>query len=476
MKRFLFFLTLILASNSSAIVTFQKTYGGINVDQGYSVQQTSDNGYIITGFTTSFNTDSSAIYLIKTDSLGDILWTKTFSKTIDDGGECVRQTPDGGYIIVGWTGFGLAKVYLIKTTPLGDTIWTKSYGVIGCGNWGLFVQQTNDNGYIIAGASQPVGSYEIDIYLIKTDSVGDTLWTKVFGKNDSSPTCSYSAQSISGGDSGYIIVGSRENDTYMDVYIIRTNYLGDTLWTKTFGGVDKDCGVSIQQTFDNGFIITGRTKSFGAGDTDVYLIKIDSKGNTLWTKTYGGIYDDMGISVQPISGGINGYIIAGATLSYGTGNYDVYLIRTDSTGNTSWTKTFGGTDEDCGYSVQQTTDNGYIIAGRTCSFGAGGSDVYLIKTDSLGNVAVEESSASVGTKRALSIFPNPFSNSTTIKFNIPNSVGNGRDRSISIYDISGKLIEKTDNPVIGRNLKSGVYFVRVGKSKPVKITKLNELK
>jgi hypothetical protein len=368
----------------TTIDTWEKTFGGTDYDWGNSVQQTSDGGYIIAGVTYSSGAGSADVYLIKTDSKGNLQWEKTFGGINVDWGYSVQQTSDGGYIIVGETESSVSgsyDVYLIKTDSAGNLEWEKTFGGTN-DDWGYSVQQTSNGGYIIAGGtySSVTGSY--DVYLIRTDLDGNLEWEKTFGGTgyDSGDSVQQTA------DGGYIIAGGTYSSGAgsADVYLIRTDSLGNHIWDATFGGTDYDWGYSVQQAADGNYIIAGETYPSGAGFADVYLIKTDADGNHIWNATFGGTDDDSGYSVQQTSDG--GYIIAGETYSSGAGLADVYLIKTDSVGNLQWEKTFGGTSDDSGLSVRQTSDGGYIIAGETYSFGAGLADVYLIKTDSSGNV------------------------------------------------------------------------------------------
>jgi ribosomal protein S11 len=169
-----------------------------------------------------------------------------------------------------------------------------------------------------------------------------------------------------------------------DIFLLKTDANGNIIWAKTYGGTGYDEAYSVQQTSDGGYIVAGYTRSFGAGYDDVFLVKTDASGNIIWAKTYGGTGYDKARSVQQTSDG--GYIVAGYTRSFGAGNYDFFLIKTDANGNIQWAKTYGGTDIDWASSVQQTSDGGYIVAGRTNSFGADSVDIFLVKTDANGNI------------------------------------------------------------------------------------------
>ena len=372
------------ASAEEPQMEWSKTFGGPGEDAGNAVQQTSDGGYTIAGYTDSFGAGRTDVYLMKTDKNGNEEWSKTFGGTDSDWGNSVQQTSDGGYIIAGEAYFfGPADICLIKTDKNGNLEWSKTFGGTGWDE-GYSVQQTSDGGYIIAGYTDSFGAGSDDVYLIKTDENGNEEWSKTFGGKECDGGKSVQPTSdggyiIAGYTGGYIISGYTRpfGAGSSDVYLIKTDKNGNLEWNKTFGGTGWDEGYSVQQTSDGGYIIAGYTDSFGAGSDDVYLIKTDENGNEEWSKTFGGKECDGGKSVQPTSDG--GYIIAGDTSSFGAGGFDVYLIKTDKNGNLEWSKTFGGSDWDYGNSVQQTTDGGYIIAGKTWSFGAGWNDVWLIK-------------------------------------------------------------------------------------------------
>jgi hypothetical protein len=355
-----------------------RTYGGGDDEIAYSVQQTTDGGYIIAGYTTSFGAGAEDVYLVKTDANGDTLWTRTYGGTATDYGWSIQQTSDDGYIVAGWTksfGAGGEDVYLVKTDADGNTLWTRTYGGSQYEEaWS--VQQTTDGGYIITGYTYSFGAGGGDIWLLKTDANGDTLWTRTYGGSEYDDA--WSVQQTS--DGGYIVAGQTRSfgaGSY-DLWLLKTDANGDILWTRTYGGGDVDYGRSVQRTPDGAYIVAGYTRSFGAGDMDLWLLKTDANGDTLWTRTYGGTAGEYTYSVQQTTDG--GYIIAGETMSFGAGVWDVYPVKTDANGDTLWTRVYGGSAADYAYSVQQTSDGAYVIAGGTMSFGPPGKrDVWLLK-------------------------------------------------------------------------------------------------
>jgi len=313
----------------------------------------------------------------------DTLWTRTYGGIDRENGNCVKQTFDNGYIITGITESfrpGYEDIYLIKTDINGDTMWTNTYGFDSGGKC-YYVIQTPDSGYILCGSTQLSGAPAHDVLIIKTDANGDTLWTRTYGGLEQDKgSC---IQQIE--NDGFIILG----ETYSygagerDFYLIRINNTGDTLWTKTFGGILNENPQTIEVTSDGGFIMSGNTESFGSGNSDYYLVRADSNGDTLWTRTYGGVDNESGGDVKQTSD--SGFVLVGGSASFGQ-VMNAYIVRTDLNGDTLWTKSYGGIDADWGYRIQETTDNGFFISGGSRSFGAGNFDIYLIRINSDGNL------------------------------------------------------------------------------------------
>jgi hypothetical protein len=448
-------IVLLIVPFAQAQQRWARTYGGTGTDLGQSVQQTLDGGYVVTGYTNSFGNDIQ-VYLIKTNAYGDTAWTRTFGGNDDDRGYCVQQTLDEGYIVAGLTyTFGPGtpdhcNVYLVKTDAAGDTLWTRAYGGV-YDDEAYSVEQTPDGDHIVAGSTSSFGAGGGDVYLLKLDGSGDTLWTRTYGGTGDEQGNSVQ-QTF---DGGYVVAGYANSfgaGSY-DVYLVKTDAAGDTQWTRTYGGTGIDVANSVQQTSDSGYIIVGYSNSFGAHNNLVYLIKTNAAGDTVWTRTYGGAgNENIANSVRQTPDG--GYIVAGYTNSFGAGNYDVYLIKTDAAGDTIWTRTYGGADVDEGECVRPTTDGGYIIAGETNSYGAGNGDVYLIKTDVSGYAGVNESVSSeqrAGSR--VTADPNPFASFTRI----PGREGERFD----IFDVSGKKVGTYWGSRIGQGLSPSAYFIRL---------------
>lgn len=257
---------------------------------------------------------------------------------------------------------------------------------------GIEVIETSDLGFAIAGITTSYGAGSWDYYLVKTDADGAYEWSQVYGGPESEECGSFQQTP----DGGFVLFGYTQSygAGNTDFWLVRTNSSGDQLWGKTYGGSESDIARCGLQTSDGGFIIAGWSNSYGAGLWDMYVVKTDSIGNVQWDTTVGGPDQDLCYAIDQTSDG--GYILSGATGSYGSGYHDVFLVKLEPTGAVSWEKTLGGTDWDYCFSVDAETDGGFFLAGRTKSFGSGDYDAYLIKTDSEGNVEWDYASGESG--------------------------------------------------------------------------------
>jgi hypothetical protein len=367
-------------NESGPIIQWSKTFGARAEDQGHSVQQTTDGGYIICGTTLSSRAQGEDVWLIKTDADGNKLWDKKFGGSDNDIGNSVRQTTDNGYILCGHTysyGAGRLDIWLIKTDSEGNKLWDKTFGGENYDE-GEEVKQTADGGYIICGTTRSFGE---SIWVIKTDSDGNKLWDYRF--EDGKVSRGYSVQENKGG--GYIAAGMvYDNLNHEDMLLIRIDADGSKIWDKTF---DDGSAQSVQQTTDGGYIVCGRSQGIGISQATSWLIKTDAEGNKLWDKTFASGSKRMGTwdgdSAKQTADG--GYIVCGTRIkgSYfeiflPTASY-IWVIRTDAEGNELWDKKLPGKDSGWGNSVQQTTDGGYIVCGSKGSYVAGGNSVLLLK-------------------------------------------------------------------------------------------------
>jgi len=383
--------TIIPATSPSP--SFCKAIGGPSIEAGKSLIQTSDGGYAIAGFTISFGAGSGDFYVVKLDANGNFQWTKTIGGPASEEGNSLIQTSDGGYAIAGYTtsfGAGHLDVYVVKLDANGNLQWTKTIGGKK-EEAGFSLIQTSDGGYAITGFTESFGAGNWDVYVVKLDANGNLQWTKTIGGKGNEEGFSL----IQTSDGGYAIAGYTDSFGAggEDVYVVKLDANGNLQWTRTIGGKGWDAGISLIQTSDGGYAIAGHTKSFGAGEWDVYVVKLDAKGNLQWTKTIGGPGNEKGFSLIQTSDG--GYAIAGHTESFGAGEWDVYVVKLDANGNLQWTKTISAKNEDLGkLSLIQTSDGGYAIASHTPSFGAGGLDIYVVKLDKNGDACCAVSQTS----------------------------------------------------------------------------------
>ena len=366
-----------LTNLTIAQVVFQKGYKVIDNGWGTSIQQTTDDGYIITGLTfLPSPANNHDVFLLKMDSLGDTLWTKTYGGLQTDRGHGIQQTYDGGYIIVGTTlnaGGFKETPFLIKTDSLGDTLWTKRYNSVN-DFYAYSVQQTKDSGYIICGGMSD---------LIRTDADGNVLWTKEY--QGTIAEIGHSVQQTL--DGGFIFTGMTENFGAADanVHLVKTDSIGNPLWEKMYDSGLAERPESVQQTADSGFIINCWT-----WNQNGLLIKTDSIGNLLWSKQYDGT-GALGFftAKQTFDGG---YILSAGHSTYGAGDGDAYLIKFDSIGNLIWSKVFNVSGPDEISSAIQAKDGGYIAVGYA-QINFSSVYIYLIKTDSNGVSGCNEMNA-----------------------------------------------------------------------------------
>jgi hypothetical protein len=417
-------------------VIWSANYGGIYTEEAYSGVRTSDGGYAILGSTYSYGAGDHDIYLLRLDALGNTIWSRTYGGIATEYGYDIQRTGDGGFVVVGVTyssGAGNGDVWLLRLDSLGGVIWSHTYGGTGK-DTGRSVRAVS-GGFIIGGGTSSFGHGYDDFYLIRTNTLGDTVWTRTYG--GSGGEVAFGTRPTP--DGGFVMCGATGSFGvgYSSMYVVKTDGNGDTLWTATYGGSKADLGYGIEVTLDGGLVMIGATASYGAGEYDIYLVKTDPNGFLEWEKTYGGAMTDQGFSVRTVPDG--GYLIAGTTASYGSGKFDGWAIRTDPVGTVQWQRTYGGTKSDyCYYSV--TDNNAWVLIGHTFSYGAGGSDVFINKITADGATSVDDDNKPLLPEVFVlsQNYPNPFNLSTTIEFTLTQRA----DATLTVYNVLGQTVRE----------------------------------
>ncbi len=415
MKQILLLLLLSLAFPfisfaQAPVILWQKSLGGSNYDIANSVKQTPDSGYIVAGNTSSSDGDvglsqgGQMAWIVKLDKAGNIQWKKLFEGTgFDDEAYSIALTADGGYIfagvtedpeITGYHGRGDQDYLVVKLDSAGNVLWERAYG----GNqqdWANSIMPTSDGGYIVAGSTNSVdgdvtgyhppknlNQAPSDYWIIKIDSVGNLQWEKTLG-GSGTDAGKYAEQTP---DGGYIACGwSASNDGDVtgnhggiDYWIVKLNNTGNLEWQKSYGSGGTEAAYSVHATVDGGYIIGGYSNPSGAGDVtgnhgsyDYWIVKIDDVGSLQWEKSFGGTGGDLAWSLQLTSD--KGYVIAGSSSSNNgdvTGNHgsaDMWVLKLDSTGAKQWEQSYGGSGGEQGLAIAPTLDKGYIVAGSSTS-------------------------------------------------------------------------------------------------------------
>jgi len=291
-------------------------------------------------------------------------WARTYGGNSFDLFDSFQQTSDGGYIVVGTTtsfGAGEGDIWILKLSSDGYIEWQRTYGGSESEN-ASFIQQTSDGGYIVVGTTTSFGAGESDIWFLKLSSDGDIAWQRTYGGSEWDDT--YCIQQTN--DGGYIAAASTSSsdDGWEGTWFFKLSSDGDIEWQKTYGGTYIwEFDSFIQQTIDGGYIVAGTTTSFGAGESDIWFLKLSSAGDIEWQRTYGGSEWDGAYCIQQTTDG--GYIVAGDTSSFGAGESDFWILKLSSDGDIEWQKNYGGAYRDSASFIQQTIDGGYVVAGNT---------------------------------------------------------------------------------------------------------------
>lgn len=450
---------LTLLQSVSGQDSFIRHYG-YGSGQGFSLLINTSGNFVIAG--TKYQASNHQQFCAyEINMLGDTVSLSYYGTDSLDQANQIIQTLDGGYFLAGSTNgmfSSYRNIYLVRTTSSGDTIWSRSIG--GQGEESADgVIQLNSGEFIICGRTKYNSHGLFDFLLIKVDANGDTLWSRVIGGSENEEAKSIQHTS----DGGLIIAGYTESYPVgsKNCFLVKTDMSGDTLWTRSYGGSANDYLHAVKQTSDGGYIMTGVTHSIGVSTENMYVIRANSIGDTLWTRSYGQVGRwSWGHDIIETADG--GFAITGLIRTASpNGGSDLYFVKVDAMGFVEWEHEFKiepsntSYTSSVGHSLLQTPDGGFAIAGRW--FNGGTYEVLLIKTQADGTVGIGEMPNASG----FEVFPNPFRDYSTLKFNNPT----GEPFTMNLYSSSGQLVMtsaniRADQYVIERaNLANGLYHV-----------------
>jgi hypothetical protein len=447
-KKYTVLISLLLISSVYGQIVFEKTYGTIDNDGGYSIHICSDNSYVITGYTSNFYTGYKEIYIVKINELGDTLWTRSDGDiNNEDYGLSVFETENGSYIVSGQMVYDNSYVpFLLKYNENGQKLWMNNYAEYITYGAAYNIIQTNDLNYVFGGRVQYSksmnGLWTDKGYLIKTNQDGEVIWMHDYGTNTGNE---YLNDFIETSDNGFAICGSRDIQwNNYNAWIIKTHEDGSLAWDNNFGEADyREYANDIKQTADGGYIICG-SSFWGAGHATLFVAKTNSIGVEEWNKKYdfGEEAETRGTAISFAEDG--GYFVCATQNDYVGANTDVLLIKIDDTGDTIWTKLYGGAYDEMVWDMHTTNDGGVIMCGTTRSFGFGGLDIYVIKTNQDGLITNTNDIDYSLSK--IQIYPNPSSNIFTIK-------ADEEIVSFKIFNMQGVLIKQND-----AGIRNGSYL------------------
>jgi hypothetical protein len=380
-----------IRSQQEATTSFTRLYGGINKDCGYNICRDGEGNLLILGFTHSFEAQNTDYMLVKVDEEGMLQWGKTFGFYYFDTGHCVLPAFNGGYILNGTAGWGSTygdQMYVVKIDADGNIEWDHGYGSTG-NEKGYDVIQDADSGFVFLGSTNSFGSGGWDFYFRKADQAGNFVYSYSYGTIYDD--IGYAL--IKDTDGGYAILGNRCCEGGLGGKDMKFMKLAPDLsigYSYLLGGTAEDGGTDLVLSHDSGYVMAGYTYSYGAGSSDFYVRKIDHAGNISWGYTYGGSGMDAAKSILRTSD--DGFAVLGYTKSFGQGQTDMWLLKIDSGGQFEWSFAFGFIGEETGMSITQD-ESGYLYAaGYTgyTSYLYGQPDFLLVQFPPDGNACIGE--------------------------------------------------------------------------------------